>query len=179
MLRSWIDRGGMAGTDRRSVLFIEFGAEEEGLLGSCHYVFEAPAVPLSMTRAMLNFDMVGRLRDDVLVVSGQETSSGWAALVENANQPGLVLVAPAHSSASGTDHACFWQAAVPWLGFFTGLHDEYHTPLDDVALIDFPGLVRIGELGLRILARVMVMQQAPTFVGPTPDLAPSRSGVTP
>jgi hypothetical protein len=179
LLRSWLDRGGMAGTDRRSVLFIGFGAEEEGLLGSCHYVFEAPAVPLSVTRAMLNFDMVGRLRDDVLVVSGRETAGAWPSLVENANAPGLVLVGPVHSSPTGTDHACFWQAGIPWLGFFTGYHDQYHTPLDDVALIDFPGLERIGDLGLRILARLMVMPRAPTFVGPIPDLAVLRAGATP
>jgi len=179
LLRSWLDRGGMAGTDRRSVLFIGFGAEEEGLLGSCHYVFEAPEVPLSATRAMMNFDMVGRLRDDVLVVSGRETAGAWPSLVENANEPGLVLVGSEHSSPTGTDHACFWQARVPWLGFFTGYHDEYHTPNDDTELIDFPGLERIGELGLRVLARLIVMPETPTFVGPVPDLAALRSGATP
>ncbi len=178
ILRSWLDQGGMAGTDRRSVLFVGFGAEEEGLLGSCHYVFEAPAVPLGLTRAMLNFDMVGRLRDNVLMVSGQETASEWAALVENANAPGLTLTGPEHSSPTGTDHACFWQAGVPWLGFFTGYHDEYHTPLDDVALIAFPGLERIGELGLRVLTRLMVMSRAPVLVGPIPSLpAPSPTAV--
>jgi len=179
LLGAWLNQDGMAGTDRRSVLFIGFGAEEEGLLGSCQYVFRGPAVPLSMTRAMLNFDMVGRLRDDVLVVSGQETAGAWPSLLENANEPGLVLVAPEQSSASGTDHACFWQVAIPWLGFFTGYHDQYHTPLDDVALIDVPGLERVGELGLRILARIMVMPRAPAFVGPIPELADSRAGVTP
>lgn len=169
LLQAYVDQGGMADTDRRSVLFMGFGAEEEGLLGSCHYVFEAPAIPLSETRAMLNFDMVGRLRD-VLVVSGQETAEDWPSLVANANAPGLPLFRPAESSPSGSDHTCFWQASIPWLGFFTDYHDEYHRPADDVGLIDFPGMGSIGELSFRILTRLLVMPEAPAFVGPVPEL---------
>ena len=164
-LQDYVNRGGMVDTDRRSVLFVGFGAEEEGLLGSCHYVFEAPVAPLAVTRAMLNFDMVGRLRD-VLVVSGQETSEAWPSLVGNANAPGLPIVRPEQSSPAGTDHACFWQAGIPWLGFFTDFHDEYHGPDDDVELIDFPGMSRIGEMSFRVLTRLLVMADAPAFAGP-------------
>jgi hypothetical protein len=170
LLRSWVDQDGTAGTDRRSVLFVGFGAEEEGVLGSCHYVFEVPAEPLSRTRAMMNFDMVGRLRNDVLVVSGQETAEAWAPMLANANAPGLFLFRPEASSPTGTDHTCFWQAGIPWLGFFTDHHDEYHAQGDDVELINFPGLERIGELGFRVLTRLLVMTEAPTFVGPVPVL---------
>ena len=170
LLEAYVEQDGLAGTDRRSVLFIGFGAEEEGLLGSCHYVFESPAEPLPRTRAMMNFDMVGRLRDDVLVVSGQETAAGWAAMAANANAPGLSLFRPEASSPTGTDHTCFWQAGIPWLGFFTDFHDEYHTPGDDVELINFPGLARIEDLGFRVLTRLLVMPEPPTFVGPIPDL---------
>ena len=168
MLQRYVDQSGMAGTDRRSVLFAGFGAEEEGLLGSCHYVFDAPAAPLSATGAMMNFDMVGRLRSNTLVVSGQETAVDWPALVTNANAPGISLLRPETSSSGGTDHACFWRAGIPWLGFFTGFHDQYHRPSDDVGLINFGGLTRIGELSFRILTRLLVMQQPPAFTGPVP-----------
>jgi len=170
LLEQYVEQGGMAGTDRRSVLFVGFGAEEEGLLGSCHYVFEAPAVSLQRTRVMMNFDMVGRLRNDALVVSGQETAGAWASMVANANAPNLFIVTPVASSPTGTDHACFWQAGIPWLGFFTDYHDEYHSPGDDVELINLPGLGRIGELGFRILTRLLVMPEPPSFVGPIPTL---------
>ncbi len=176
LLEEYVELEGMAGTDRRSVLFIAFGAEEEGLLGSCHYVFEAPEVPLRRTRAMMNFDMVGRLRNDALVVSGQETAEAWTSMVANANAPEIFISRPVVSAPTGTDHACFWQAGIPWLGFFTGFHDEYHGPGDDVALINFPGLGRIGELGFRILTRLLVMPEPPAFVGPIPALtAPRRN----
>jgi hypothetical protein len=167
MLRTYVDNGGMPDTPRRSVLFMGFGAEEEGLLGSCHYVFEAPVRPLTLTRAMMNFDMVGRLRH-VLVVSGQETADEWRPMVRNANAPGLPVFRPATSSSGGTDHACFWQAGIPWVGFFTDFHDEYHSPADDVELINFLGMSDIGELGFRILTRLLTMAEAPEFNSPVP-----------
>ena len=150
-------------------MFAAFGAEEQGLLGSCAYVYGVPAVPLVQTRAMMNFDMVGRLRDNTVYISGGETSWVWNRLVNNSNEPELNLVIPNSSCTGCTDHVCFWQAGVPFVGFFTGLHDEYHGPEDDVGLIDFPGMGRIGELALRILSRVMVMPEAPPLVGPYPS----------
>ena len=67
------------------------------------------------------------------------------------------------------DHACFWMAGIPWMGFFTRFHDEYHSPADDVELINFNGMMRIGELGFRVLTRLLVMPEAPALIGPIPD----------
>jgi len=169
LLRGYVDGGGMGASARRSVLFMAFGAEEEGLLGSCHYAFREPVVPLSATRAMVNLDMVGRLRQ-ALIVSGQETSAIWPVLLADANASELPLLAPEHSAPTGSDHTCFWQAGIPWLGFFTQTHAQYHRPTDDVELINFQGLEAIGELGLRILTRLMVMPEGPEFVGPIPAI---------
>ena len=144
-------RGGRDPETGRSVLFAAFGAEEEGLLGSCSYVHGIPAVPLAKTRAMMNFDMVGRLRDNTVYISGGETSWVWNPLVTNSNEPALSLAISESSCTGCTDHVCFWQAGIPFVGFFTGLHDEYHRPGDDVELIDFSGLSRIGALALRVL----------------------------
>lgn len=162
-------RGGEVPAPRRSILFGFWGAEEEGLLGSCHYVFEAPKVPLGKTGALLNFDMVGRLRGDTLVVWGGETSPVWDALVPDADIWGLDVLLPRPSSPRSTDHACFWQVGIPWVWFFTRLHPEYHTPFDVVELINFPGMVRIGELAMRVLAELAVMAEAPAFEGPIPS----------
>ncbi len=169
VFRRYVQEGGTGRHPRRSVLFAAWGAEEEGLLGSCHYVFVDPAAPVGRTRALVNFDMVGRLRDDVLVVSGGETSKAWAALLPNSNSLGLNLIRPATSAPSGTDHACFWQASVPWAGFFTLTHPQYHSPADDVNLLNVPGMARIGDVGLRVLTRLVVMPDAPVFVGPAPS----------
>lgn len=153
--------GGMPTPNRRSVLFAAFGAEEQGLLGSCYYAMESPAVPIPMTRAMMNFDMVGRLRDEVLQVFGYETSDAWADLVVNANRPELILFDPSPCEAC-TDFACFRDRGMPYIWFFTGTHGQYHTPADDVELINFPGLVEVGEVALRVLSRLAVMPEGPS-----------------
>jgi hypothetical protein len=165
VFKSYVDAGGMGSRSRRSVLFAAFGAEEQGLLGSCNYVHVAPAVPLDHTRAMMNFDMVGRLRENTVYISGDETSSRWLPMVTNSNQSDLSLAITAPSCTGCTDHACFWQAGVPFVGFFTGLHDEYHRPEDDADLINYPGMVRIGELAFRLLSRLVVMTEPPALSG--------------
>jgi hypothetical protein len=170
ILKSHADAGGFGVRDRRSILFVGFGAEEHGLLGSCFYVHDAPAVPLSQTAAMLNFDMVGRLRDNTVFLSGGETAWVWSSLVIDANHTTTLTAALSHDSCPGcTDHACFWQAGIPFLGFFTGTHAQYHKPADDVGLINFPGMVRIGDLALRVLNRLMVMLERPILAETYPS----------
>ena len=161
VFQAQVASGGIPTPDRRSVLFAAFGAEEQGLLGSCHYAMVSPAEPVSLTRAMMNFDMVGRLRNDVLQVFGFESWGAWADMVGNANRPDLILSAPPPCVAC-TDFACFRDRGVPYIWFFTGTHEQYHTPADDVSLINFPGLVEVGEVALRVLSRLTVMPEGPS-----------------
>jgi Zn-dependent M28 family amino/carboxypeptidase len=161
VFQAHVASGGISTPDRRSVLFAAFGAEEEGLLGSCHYALESPAVPISLTRAMMNFDMVGRLRDGVLQVFGFESSDAWPNMVVNANRPELTLFDPPPCQAC-TDFACFRDRGVPYIWLFTGTHGQYHTPADDVELINFPGLMEVGEVALRVLSRLAVMPEGPS-----------------
>lgn len=160
VFQGYVHSGGITTPDRRSVLFAAFGAEEEGLLGSCHFALESPPVPIESVRAMMNFDMVGRLRDEVLQVGGSENSGEWANMVVNANSPGLILFdLPPCPTCS--DFACFRDRGVPYIWFFTGHHGQYHTPADDLGLINFPGLVQVGEVALRVLTRLVVMPKGP------------------
>jgi hypothetical protein len=156
VFREYVRSGGMPSPNRRSVLFAAFGAEELGLLGSCHYVDSAPAVPLEGTRAMLNFDMVGRLRDDVILPRGFESWAPWTYMVRNANRTKLLVVEPPGPCDSCSDHACFRRQEIPYLWFFTGTHPQYHTPADDAELINLSGLARIGDLSLRVLTRLVI-----------------------
>src|SRR5215204_866533 len=81
------------GKMRRTVVFIAFGGEEEGLIGSSHYV-QSPALPLEQTVAMLNMDMIGRLREGVLNVGGVGTAAELRALVEELNRGYKVTIHP-------------------------------------------------------------------------------------
>lgn len=74
-----------AAPPRRTVVFAAFGGEEEGLLGSHFYVNRQPAVPLAQTVAMFNMDMVGRMKEDKLIVGGAGTAAEWRQLLEREN----------------------------------------------------------------------------------------------
>ena len=100
--------------------------------------------------------------------SGGETSDVWAPLAANSNHPDLSLPLSTSSCTGCTDHVCFWREGIPFLGFFTGLHDEYHTLADDVDTINFPGMVQVGSVAMRALSRLMVMETPPPLTGQYP-----------
>jgi hypothetical protein len=133
---------------RRSLLFASFGAEEVGLFGSRHFV-GSPPVPLARVAAMVNLDMIGRLRDE-LQVHGVGTSPAWRPLLERSNVDGLKL--RMHESGwAPSDHAPFHAAGLPVLFFFTGVHGDYHRPSDTAGRVDARGVDRIVGLVERLL----------------------------
>jgi hypothetical protein len=139
---------------RRSVLFVNFSGEELGLLGSQYFVDNSP-VPLDSVQGMLNFDMVGRLRNDKLLVYGVATSPEFPALVQSANTagagaPGLAVTAIGDGFGP-SDHSSFYARDIPVLHFFTDLHDDYHRATDDTDKIDAGGEARVIALAERIV----------------------------
>lgn len=155
LLSDHVSDGGFGDGPRRSVLFIAFGAEELGLIGSERFCAQ-PAIPLASIVAMLNFDMVGRLRKNTLAVGGRATALEWSQLLTRHNIAGLILSDDDCSAC--TDHACFRRAGRPVLWFFTGLHAEYHQPTDDIELINQDGLGQIADLAARLTADLMLRE---------------------
>ncbi len=141
----------------RTVVFVWFGAEELGLLGSAHLA----AHPVEATRAlgaMLNMDMVGRLNACRLFVESEGLSPAARAGVAGANA-GYGFDArpwePWRGSWGASDHMSFSRARVPVVFLFTGLHDDYHSPSDDAPTLNYPGLAAVAgyaEATLRALA---------------------------
>jgi Zn-dependent M28 family amino/carboxypeptidase len=139
----------------RRLVFISFTGEESGLLGSEYYC-KNPLYPLSSTVAMVNLDMVGRLREDMethkekLVVYGTGTGKGLDDLVIGLNKKydfqmqkvaGILMA----NERSSSDHATFYMKKVPVLFFFTGNHPDYHRPSDTADKINIAGMRKIGE----------------------------------
>jgi aminopeptidase YwaD len=143
------------------VLCIAFGAEEMGLLGSKHFVKTLEPDLKSRIKAMLNFDMVGRLRDDTIMVAGVGTSSVWSDLVE-AHRGGLT-VTPTEDGYGPSDHGSFYEAGIPVLHFFTGPHEDYHRPSDDIEKIDFAGAKRIADMALGIVGALLEGRVRPDY----------------
>lgn len=145
-----------------TVEFVAFGAEEMGLLGSKHYVAGLSADARAALVAMLNFDMVGRLQGDAVVVSGVGTSSLWKGLLAEVASP--LEVRPSEDGFGASDQASFYAAGLPVLHFFSGTHADYHKPSDDLDRINFPGAAAIGDLSLRIIGRLMRDQPNLDFI---------------
>ena len=157
----------------RSVLFIGFNGEERGLLGSSFYVTN-PTRPLDRTVAMINMDMVGRLRGNTLTVFGVATAPEWDDLLDVAgaelDQPLALSRMP--DGYGPSDHSSFYGRGIPVLHFFTNTHEDYHRPSDDWQKIDAEGMDRIArlvaDLTLRITGTAGVPSVTPTLVQTQP-----------
>jgi len=150
---------------KRNIVFIAFGAEEFGLLGSAHFV-KHPTFPLDTAVAMANLDMIGRLGPNALGVFGVGTSPVWRDFVETANE-NLGLPLTLHDTGYGpSDHASFFAAGKPVLFFFTGLHSDYHRPTDTADKIDVVGVGRIVSLAEQLLAALATSEAPIPFVDP-------------
>lgn len=131
--------------DRRTIVFVAFTAEELGTIGSMYYV-EHPAVSNDSTTVMLNFDMIGRLSGDTLVVGGTGSAPELVAALEEANADYGLFLGKQPDPWGNSDHQVFYGKAIPVLHFFTSLHADYHTPADDWEKLDYDGIAQIAAL---------------------------------
>jgi hypothetical protein len=142
---------------RRNIVFCLWSGEEMGLLGSASFA-ENPPFPLSAAAAYINADMVGRLRDNKLIVQGTGSSKAWARLVEKRNVAAGFAITMQEDPYLPTDVTSFYPRRVPVLNFFTGSHEDYHRPTDTAEKLNIPGLERITKFATGI---VMDVTQAP------------------
>ncbi|MCW8130787.1 MAG: M28 family peptidase, partial [Planctomycetota bacterium] len=148
---------------RRSVILIGFSGEEKGLLGSEHYV-KKPKAPLKDTVAMLNLDMIGRSADNGLQVSGIGTGKGFKDLVLGAGAESKLRLFLGTAGDGPSDHATFYHAGIPVLFFFTGIHDDYHTPTDTWDKINAPAAEAAAALACALLRKLADQDARPEFV---------------
>jgi Tol biopolymer transport system component len=155
----------------RGVIFALWSGEEIGLIGSSHFA-EKPPVPLSNIVAYVNFDMVGRLRDNQLSLQGVGSSSVWRKLIEKRNVAAGFNLALQDDPYLPSDTTAFYPKGVPVLHFFTGSHEDYHRPSDDTDKIEFDGLERITKFARGLIADLVTAPQRPDYV----SVARSQTG---
>ncbi len=151
---------------KRTLLCMTFTGEEIGLLGSEHYV-EHPTVPIQSIVAMVNMDMIGRwtpgIEENELAVQGLGTGDSLAQIVQRrADQSGIKFL-PDPSAKGPSDHASFYEAGVPSLFFFTGVHADYHRPGDDVEKINADGAAKIATMVSQITLDLINAESTPQF----------------
>jgi Tol biopolymer transport system component len=168
-----------AGPRPRDVWFVAFTGEEEGLFGSTELVRHPPnGLTAETALAMLNFDMVGRLRNNRVSLLGGGSASEWGALVETPCRD-LGLDCQLGGDGYGpSDQTPFYAAGVPVLHFFTGVHDDYHKPSDDTGEINAAGGARVAALAAEVVKALaardgkLTLQQV---AAPAPSNADVRS----
>lgn len=182
-----------AKNNKRTIIFIAFSGEEEGLFGSKFYV-NNPSFPIEKTVAMINLDMVGRLNENKLTIGGIGTAKEWKEVVESenaliTNSGPKILDAPMPMGEDGpaklkisspgriqrfvlqlnedgfgpSDHSSFYTVKVPVLFFFTGAHADYHKPTDTAEKINYSGELKIIDLVASIVKRVDENATRPTY----------------
>jgi hypothetical protein len=132
----------------RDVVFVAFSGEEMGVLGSSWFVkHPPPGVAPADIVAMLNMDMVGRLRKNSLEVFGTDTATEWPDLLGAACDAGRVdCVHDAGGGFGASDHSPFYGAGVPVLHFFSGVHSDYHKPSDTADKLNAAGMAQVAVI---------------------------------
>ena len=159
----------------RTVVFVAFSGEEEGLLGSAYYV-RNPAFPLASVYAMINLDMVGRLRDDHLIIYGSATASEFQGLIDSLNTQSGFVITSRGDGYGPSDQSSFYGAGRPVLHIFTDLHEDYHRTTDDWDKINADGLAKVADFTTELVRALasrpgplnFVSKAAPTDSGPPP-----------
>src|SRR5262249_53846292 len=151
------------------------------LVGSSHFV-EGPAdersrvPPVESIEAMVNLDMVGRLRDDKLQVLGVGTASEFPALVAatNAAVPHARFDLKTGQDGYGpSDQQSFYKKNVPVLMLFTGAHADYHKPSDTWDKVRYAGLARVSDYA-QALVESLDARPRPTFTRARAEPSPGR-----
>ena len=146
----------------RTVVFAAFTGEELGLYGSRHFVTHPP-FPITSAKAMVNLDMVGRMTDNRVTVSGTDSAKEFRGLVTEAGQKLGVEIKPSTGRIGSSDHAPFYEKNIPVLHVYTGSHDDYHRPTDDWEKLNIEGMVKITDVVLSVIEKIASAKEPPTF----------------
>ena len=162
------------GSHKRSILCISFSGEEEGLLGSKHFV-DDPGIDLSKVDAMINMDMVGRLNEaNNLQIGGVGTAVGLKNLVLANTDTSLIKLALSPEGYGPSDHSSFYGKNIPVLFYFTGAHMDYHTPTDTWEKINYKGMVEISALIFKVAKNLACNSSKLEFREAGPKVETSR-----
>jgi len=147
---------------KRSILFMDFAGEELGLLGSAEWVKE-PTRPLKKAVAMLNMDMIGRIKDDKVYIGGVGTGSTFNSVLEQARKEAPFKIESSAGGYSSSDHTSFVTRKIPVLFFFSGLHSDYHKPSDTWDKINGASAARLLDMVASVAVQLANADHPPQF----------------
>lgn len=160
---------------RRGILFESFAGEELGLLGSAAWVKE-PTRPLDKAVAMLNMDMIGRIKDQKVYIGGVGTGSTLKAAVEQGQTDSGFKIEYSAGGYAASDHTSFIAKKIPVLFFFSGLHSDYHKPSDTWEKINPDSAAKLVDVVGATAKELADAEARPTFITVAGDQPASGSG---
>lgn len=160
---------------RRSLVFVAFSGEELGVLGSNYYV-QHPPFPLQQTIAMINMDMIGRMRDSVVVVDGMGTSPKFEDLLRRSNTDSSIILKLKPDGYGPSDHASFYSKDIPVISFFTNIHSDYHKPSDTWDKIQYDDMEKVLGVASRVASELASADERPVFTK-VQQTTPMRTGM--
>ena len=162
---------------KRSIIFVDFSAEEIGLIGSKYFV-DHPPVELKKMKAMFNFDMVGRFDKEKksISVSGTGTSVEADSIMKLLETKLSFTVVHSPDGYGPSDHASFYSSNIPVFFFTTGVHMDYHTPFDDTEKCDFKAEKQIGDYAANLVMTIDNLSKDLTFRESGKKQSSGRSG---
>lgn len=161
----------------RTVVFIAFSGEELGLLGSDYYV-RNPAYPVERTVAMVNLDMVGRLKNNRLIVYGTATAQEFPKLLDSLNWYAGFDLKGRGDGYGPSDQSSFYAVKRPVLHLFTDLHEDYHRASDDWEKINGPGLLKVADFTAALVRAIANRTTPLTFMEQAPPAHATAPGQT-
>lgn len=147
----------------RGLLVALWSGEEIGLIGSSYFA-EHPPLALSNVIAYLNFDMVGRLRENKLILQGVGSSSAWRRMIEKRNVAAGFNLVLQDDPYAPTDITAIYPKGIPALQFFTGSHEDYHRPTDDAPTLNYDGLERVSKFARGLALDLLKSEDRPDYL---------------
>lgn len=146
----------------RPVIFVAFNGEELGQIGSSKFVESSP-VPYDKFIFMMNFDMIGRLKENKVNVFGYGTANGFPEMIDSLAVLDSIHVLRSVDGYGPSDHSTFYSKNIPVLFFFTGVHLDYHTPFDKWDKINLQGILKVVGFSEAILRAIGNADSKPIF----------------
>jgi hypothetical protein len=161
----------------RTIVLVAFSGEELGTIGSSYFVQNSLPQPIDSLYAMLNLDMVGRLRNARLMALGSASAKEFPALLDSLNTPAKFDLRASGDGWGPSDHAVFYATKRPVLHFFTDLHDDYHRATDDWDKLNIGGIVQVAQFVADVGLALANRPGSLTFVdAPRPQATAGGSG---
>ncbi len=135
--------------DKYNYLFVAFSAEEKGLLGS-RYFTESDAYDMDKINFMFNFDMIGRMQNNRLILIGTGTSPLWDTIIKS-SKPEHFNITKVKTGIGGSDHSSFYLQNIPVIFFHTGPHEDYHASTDTPDKINYEGAYDIINFSIDMI----------------------------